>query len=78
MLDDWGLLLINNYPISLPTVVNIIASSLCKCYFNFVISFLPSGYERGLTGFCGFVKIRVFVGISVFTRVLIYRTFVFF
>jgi len=24
---------------------------------------LPSGYERGLTGFCGFVKIRVFVGI---------------
>ena len=36
----------------------------------------PSGYERGLTGFCGFVKIRVFVGISVFTRVLNYRTFV--
>ena len=27
-----------------------------------------SSYERGLTGFCGFVKIRVFVGISVFTR----------
>jgi hypothetical protein len=38
----------------------------------------PSGYERGLTGFCGFVKIRVFVGISVFTRVLVYRTFVHF
>lgn len=38
----------------------------------------PSGYERGLTDFCGFVKIRVFVGISVFTRVLIYRTFVHF
>lgn len=37
-----------------------------------------SGYERGLTGFCGFVKIRVFVGISVFTRVLVYRTFVHF
>ena len=36
------------------------------------------GYERGLTGFCGFVKIRVFVGISVFTRVLVYRTFVYF
>ena len=34
------------------------------------------GYERGLTGFCGFVKIRVVVGISVFTRVLNYRTFV--
>ena len=29
----------------------------------------PSGYERDLTCFCGFVKIRVFVGISVFTRV---------
>ena len=38
----------------------------------------PSGYERGLTGFCGFVKIRVFVGISVFTRVLVCRTFVHF
>ena len=38
----------------------------------------PSGYERGLTGFCSFVKIRVFVGISVFTRVLVYRTFVHF
>lgn len=24
---------------------------------------MPSGYERGLTDFCGFVKIRVFVGI---------------
>jgi len=36
----------------------------------------PSGYERGLTGFCGFVKIRVFVGFSVFTRVFISRTFV--
>ena len=39
---------------------------------------MPSGYERGLTRFCGFVKIRVFVGISVFTRVLVYRTFVHF
>ena len=29
-----------------------------------------------MTGFCGFVKIRVFVGISVFTRVLACRTFV--
>ena len=29
----------------------------------------PSGYERSLTSFCKFVKIRVFVGISVFTRV---------
>lgn len=38
----------------------------------------PSGYERGLTGFCSFVKIRVSVGISVFTRVLVYRTFVHF
>lgn len=37
---------------------------------------MPSGYERGLTGFCSFVKIRVFVGISVFTRVFIYGTFV--
>ena len=36
----------------------------------------PSGYERGLTGFCSFVKIRVFVGISAFTRVSVYRTFV--
>lgn len=36
------------------------------------------GYERGLTGFCSFVKIRVFVGISVFTRVFIYGTFVHF
>ena len=71
MLDDWGLLLINIYPISLPTVVNIIVSSLCKCYFNFVILFLPSGYERDLGLFCKFVKIRVFVGISVFTRVFI-------
>lgn len=39
-------------------------------------SVLPSGYERGLTDFCSFVKIRVFVGISVFTRVLVYSTFV--
>ena len=38
----------------------------------------PSGYERRLTAFCKFVKIRVFVGISVFTRVLICRTFVHF
>lgn len=38
----------------------------------------PSGYERGLTGFCGFVKIRVFVGILVFTRVSDCRTFVHF
>ena len=36
----------------------------------------PSGYERGLTAFCSFVKIRVFVGISVFTRALVCRTFV--
>ena len=28
--------------------------------------------------FCGFVKIRVFVGISVFIKVFIYRTFVYF
>lgn len=39
---------------------------------------MPSGYERGLTCFCGLVKIRVSVGISVFTRVLVYRTFVHF
>lgn len=38
----------------------------------------PSGYERGLTGFCGFVEIKVSVGISVFTRVLVHRTFVHF
>jgi len=38
----------------------------------------PSGYERGLTDFCSFVKIRVFVGISVFARVLVCRTFVHF
>ena len=38
----------------------------------------PSGYERHLTAFCEFVKIRVFVGISVFTRVLVYGTFVHF
>lgn len=30
-----------------------------------------SGYERDLTTFCKFVKIRVFVGISVFTEVFI-------
>ena len=58
----------------------------CKPYVCKVLSNLwlrgldsnqrPPGYERGLTGFCGFVKIRVFVGISVFTRVLICRTFV--
>ena len=36
------------------------------------------GYERGLTDFCSFVKIRVFVGISVFARVLVCRTFVYF
>lgn len=40
--------------------------------------FIPSGCERGFTGFCSFVKIRVFVGISVFTRVLFYGTFVHF
>ena len=39
---------------------------------------MPSGYERGLTDFCEFVKIRVFVGILIFTRVLTYRTFVHF
>jgi len=50
------------------------------CFYLLIkfILLLPSGYERGLTGFCGFVKIRVFVGISVFTRVLVYRTFVHF
>lgn len=42
------------------------------------LNYRPSGYERGLTGFCSFVKIRVFVGISVFTRVFIYGTFVHF
>jgi len=42
------------------------------------INFVPSGYERDLNGFCEFVKIRVFIGISVFTRVLIYGTFVHF
>ena len=49
--------------------------------FLFVIKFfkiIPSGYERDLGLFCKFVKIRVFVGISVFTRVFIYRTFVHF
>ena len=35
-------------------------------------------YERGLTHFCSFVKIRVFVGISVFIRVSVCRTFVLF
>lgn len=49
------------------------------CFYlliNFI--FLPSVYERGLTVFCRFVKIRVFVGISVFTKVLACRTFVHF
>lgn len=35
-------------------------------------------YERRLTAFYSLKKIRVFVGISVFTIVLFYRTFVFF
>ena len=44
----------------------------------YIFEFWPSGYERDLATFCKFVKIRVFVGISVFTRVLVYRTFVHF
>ena len=47
-------------------------------YSILVIDLWPSGYERGLTTFCKFVKIRVLVGISVFARVLLYRTFVHF
>ena len=47
-------------------------------YLYYIFYGRPSGYERGLTGFGGFVKIRAFVGISIFTRVLIYRTFVHF
>ena len=50
----------------------------CFVFVSFLRFVISSGYERGLTGFCGFVKIRVFVGISVFTRVLVYRTFVHF
>jgi len=36
------------------------------------------GYERRLTAFCTFVKIRVFVGISVNLLILTLRTFVHF
>ena len=38
----------------------------------------PSGYERQLTAFCTFVKIRVFVGVSVNLLILVLRTFVHF
>lgn len=78
MLDNCGLLLINIYPISLPTVVNIIASSLCKCYFNFVISFLPSGYEMCLKRLCNLVKSRVLADLSIKIGEMVFRTFVHF
>ena len=38
----------------------------------------PSGYERRLNGFCEVMEIRFFVGIYIFTRVLVYGTFVHF
>ena len=46
--------------------------------FKKIFSKPENSSERGLTVFCSFVKIRVFVGISIFTRVFVYRTFVHF
>ena len=47
-------------------------------YLYYIFYGWASGYERGLTSFCSFVKIRVFVGISVNTLILVLRTFVHF